>query len=78
MTNSKSQTDLLTEISSKLDTIIGFLVVRNIENDSSAIVEKLHKMGFSARVIAPIADLSENAVNIRLTRLKKKSTNKAK
>jgi len=78
MTNSKSQTDLLTEISSKLDTIIGFLVVRDIENDSNAIVEKLHKMGFSVRAIAPIADISENAVKIRLTRLKKKSANKSK
>ncbi len=73
----KSQIDILLDISSKLDTVIGFQATRGMEGDSSAVVEKLNNMGLSARTIAPIANLSENAVNIRLTRLKKKSSKKS-
>jgi DNA-directed RNA polymerase specialized sigma24 family protein len=62
----------LQQISEKLDTIIAFLAARDM-SDSGAIVEKLAGMGFSARTIAPVAGITENAVAIRLSRLKKKA-----
>ena len=78
MTNSKSQIELMTEISEKLDSILGLLAVRGMEEDSNAVIQKLVGMGLSARAIASIVGLSENAVNIRLTRLKKKTAKKSK
>ena len=74
MSNEKSQTELLSEISEKLDIVLGYLAVRGIEGDAAAIVDKLHKLGLSAKTIAPVAGLTENAVNIRLTRMKKRRT----
>ena len=65
-----TQRDSLQEISEKLDTVIAFLATRDI-SDSGEIVEKLAGMGFSAKTIAPVAGISENAVAIRLSRLKK-------
>jgi hypothetical protein len=35
-------------------------------------------MGFGAKVIAPVAGTTENAISIRLTRMKKKAPGKAK
>lgn len=67
-----TQADTLQQISEKLDTIIAFLAARDM-SDSGAIVEKLAGMGFSARTIAPVAGITENAVAIRLSRLKKKA-----
>lgn len=72
-----TQTDSLQEISEKLDTVIAFLATRDV-SDSGAIVEKLAGMGFSAKTIAPVAGITENAVAIRLTRIKKKKKNKKK
>lgn len=70
-----TQTDSLQEISEKLDTVIAFLATREI-SDSGEIVEKLASMGFGAKTIAPVAGISENAVAIRLSRLKKKTKKK--
>ena len=78
MSHDKSEIDLLTEISAKLDSILGLLATRGIEDDPGAIVNKLHGMALSPRVIAPIAGLSENAVSVRITRMRKKSPAKAK
>lgn len=72
-----THTDSLQEISEKLDTVIAFLATRDI-SDSGAIVEKLAGMGFSAKTIAPVASITENAVAIRLSRLKKKTKKKKK
>lgn len=66
-----TQTDALQEISEKLDTIIAFLATRDL-SDSGAIVEKLAAMSFSAKTIARVAGITENAVAIRLSRMKKK------
>ena len=66
-----TQADSLQLISDKLDTIIAFLAARDM-SDSGAIVEKLASMGFSAKTISPVAGISENAVAIRLSRLKRK------
>ena len=78
MANSKSQVELMTEISEKLDSILGLLAIRGIEDDWNAVIQKLMGMGLNARTIVPIAGLSENAVNIRLSRIKKKQPGKIK
>lgn len=72
-----TQTDSLQEISEKLDTVIAFLATRDV-SDSGQIVEKLARIGFGAKTIAPVAGITENAVAIRLTRLKKKTKKKKK
>ena len=69
----KSQAELLTEISLKLDSILAFLVARANQEDQGAVVKRLYENGLSAEVIGRITGISENAVNIRLTRLRKKS-----
>lgn len=76
--SAKPQGDVLQDISSKLDVIIAFLAARGLENDTGALVEKLAGMGFGAKVIAPVAGTTENAISIRLTRMKKKAPGKTK
>ena len=71
MSSDASQNELLFEISQKLDLILALLAVRGLEDNQSAIVKKLYEMGMSAKIIAPVAGMSENAVNIRLTRMRK-------
>ena len=73
--NNKSQLEVLNDISEKLDTVIGFLAARDI-SDSGAIVEKLATMGLSNKTISPVAGMTENAVAIRLSRMKKKKKKK--
>ena len=72
MSNTASEPELLSEISDKLNVIIGMLAIRGLEDDQGASVEKLHGLGLRPRVIGPIVGLSENAVNVRLTRSRKK------
>jgi hypothetical protein len=76
--NTKAQGDVLQDISGKLDVIIAFLAVRGLEKDTAALVEKLTGMGFGAKVIARVAGTSENAIAIRLSRMKKKTPGKSK
>jgi len=76
--STKAQGDVLQDISGKLDVIIAFLAARGLENDTSALVEKLAGMGFGAKVIAPVASTTENAIAIRLSRMKKKTPGKDK
>jgi len=76
--STKAQGDVLQDISGKLDVIIAFLAARGLENDTPALVEKLAGMGFGAKVIAPVASTTENAIAIRLSRMKKKSPGKNK
>jgi hypothetical protein len=68
----RTQDELLQEILSKLDIVVAFLAARGLESDPSAVVERLAALGFGSKVIAPVAGLTENAVAIRLTRMKKK------
>lgn len=74
----RTQDELLQEISSKLDVVVAFLATRGLETDQSAVVEKLAGMGFGSKVIAPVAGLTENAVAIRLSRMKNKTSKKDK
>ena len=73
MGREKSQSEILEDISLKLDAVLSFLATRELENNQGDVVRKLYEIGLSAQVIARIAGLSENAVNIRLTRLRKKA-----
>ena len=75
MSDEKTQTELLHDISEKLDIVMGFLVARSI-GDSSELVERLHNMGLGPKAIAPVVGISENAAGIRVSRLKKKSIGK--
>jgi hypothetical protein len=75
--NDESQHEMLAEISEKLDAILGFMVVRDLKGDASLIVPKLKAMGMSVKTIALVSGISENAVAIRLTRLKKPGARQA-
>lgn len=68
--------DHLADISEKLDAIIGFMSIRDIEGNTTAIVTRLHEAGFNTKVIARVSGLSENAIAIRLSRAKRKPVEK--
>ena len=71
MSSATSQNDLLDNIARKLDLILAFLAVRGLEDDQGAMVKKLDGLGMNAKTIAAVVGLSENAVKIRLHRLRK-------
>lgn len=77
MNNKTAGVDQLAQISEKLDTVVGFLAVRGIESDPSAMIERLRGLGVGTKVIARVTGMTGNAVAIRLTRMKKKISNKA-
>lgn len=68
----KSDTELLGEISRKLDSVLAFLAAGAAQKDQAALVKRLYDNGLSADVIARVVGTSENAVNIRLTRIRQK------
>jgi len=78
MNRDKSQTELLADISLKLDTIMAFLASKVPQSEENALVDKLAKSGLSYDVIARVVGISENAAAIRLTRIRKKSGNARK
>jgi hypothetical protein len=67
----KTQLELLEDISDKLDVVIGFLAVRNT-SDTTEQFKRLAEMKLHPRHIAAVVGISENAVAVRLTRMKKK------
>lgn len=69
----KSQTELLAEISLKLDSVLGFLAASALKEDQGAVVKRLSENGLTVDSIARVAGISENAVNIRLHRIRKKA-----
>ncbi len=60
-----------TIILEKLDTIIGFLAVRGV-TDETKVSERLFNLGIADRAIAKVMGITDNAVSIRKSRLKKK------
>lgn len=74
--NTKIRGDTLQEISQKLDVVIAFLAARGLENNTAALVKKLADMGFGPKIIAPVVGTTENAIAIRLSRLRKKTPRK--
>jgi hypothetical protein len=59
-----------TVILEKLDTIIGFMAIRGLDDDA-AISERLFNLGIADRAIAKVMNITDNAVSIRKSRLKK-------
>jgi hypothetical protein len=75
MNSPQTEPSLLADISQRLDLIIGLLVVHAMENaDVSKKVERLQELKLSPRIIARATGISENAANIRLSRLRRKSS----
>jgi transposase len=77
MAREKSQTEILADISLKLDTLLSLLAAKIPEGEQGALVEKLYSQGHSTPAIARIVGISENAVAIRLTRLRQKAAKAA-
>ena len=66
----KTQQDVLAEISEELDSILGFMAIKGIEGDASKVVARLRDMGLGAKSISRVSGLTENAVAIRISRMK--------
>lgn len=77
MSNVRSQPDVLADISEKLDSILGFLAIRGIEGDAAKVVIRLRDLGLGPKGIARVAGITENAVSIRLSRMKKPKAGKS-
>jgi hypothetical protein len=67
--------DLLKEISEKLDNILGFLAVRGVEGEDE-IVLRLAAFGMGPKAISRVTGDTENAVGLRLMRLRRKAEQK--
>ena len=68
--------EVMRGISEKLDGILGFMAAKECKGDAALIVPKLKGLGISNKTIALVAGISENAVAIRVTRMKKPSSRK--
>lgn len=73
MNSSKLDRELLTAISEKLDIVVGILAAKECEGDENDKIKLLHGYGLSNAVISKVLGLSQNAVAIRMTRMRKKS-----
>jgi hypothetical protein len=73
---SNTKGDGLDDISEKLDGILGFLAVRELKGDVNKMLPRLKEMGLSTKMIAVITGLTENAIAIRFSRLKKPAPKK--
>ena len=62
--NSKSTEELLSEISQKLDAVIGVLAIQSIENIDDKIYT-LKKLGFKSDEIGPLVGLKGTSVRDR-------------
>ena len=72
MSKAKSDTELLADISRKLDSVLAFLTAGAAQKNEGEVFERLYKNGHPPDVLARILGISENAANIRATRLKQK------
>ena len=65
-----SDKELLEQISSKLDIVIGLLAIQNIEDGENAKIRVLAGFGLGPSLIGNMLGMSGNAVSIRLSRMK--------
>jgi hypothetical protein len=77
MSADKSNVDHLTEISEKLDAVLGFMAISKVGEDLGKFVPRLKAMGLSPKAISRVTGITENAVAIRISRLKAASTKKS-
>ena len=71
-----TEAELLGEIGTKLDRIIGLLVAQQNDRDENEKVKALFELGLDAGSIASVLGLSKNAVNIRKTRMRQSTKKK--
>jgi hypothetical protein len=76
MSADKSNVNYLAEISEKLDAVLGFMAISNQTEDLGKFVPRLKAMGLSPKAISRVTGITENAVAIRISRLKAASTKK--
>ena len=76
MSADKSNVNYLAEISEKLDAVLGFMAISNQTADLGKFVPRLKAMGLSPKAISRVTGITENAVAIRISRLKAASTKK--
>jgi hypothetical protein len=76
LATAKTQSDILTDINNKIGGILGFLAVRDLKGDVSKMLPRLKEMGLDYKMMALVTGVSENAIAIRLSRMKKKSPKK--
>jgi DNA-directed RNA polymerase specialized sigma24 family protein len=76
MSADKSNVNYLAEISEKLDAVLGFMAISNLTEDLGRFVPRLKAMGLSPKAISRVTGITENAVAIRISRLKAASTKK--
>jgi hypothetical protein len=72
----KTQQDALGDISEKLDSVLGFMAIKGIEGDAGKVVVRLRDLGLSAKCIARVSGMTENAVAIRFSRMNKPKAKK--
>ena len=65
----KTERELLSEVSNKLDRIIGLLAIQDKDEDTK--IRILYGLGFDAPSIGSLVGLSANAVRVRKSRGKK-------
>lgn len=66
-----TDTDLLQEISGKLDKLIGIFAIQGVEEENKKI-RILNELGFSHGLVGTLIGISANAVEIRVRKAKKK------
>lgn len=74
MSIERPYSDMLAEISHKLDIIIGLLTVRSMDaQDLDAVFARLRDiMKLNPKVVARVVGITENAAAIRYSRMKRK------
>jgi hypothetical protein len=72
----KAKADVLDDINEKLGGVLGFLAVRELKGDVNKMLPRLKEMGLSTKMMALITGLTENAIAIRFSRLKKPAPKK--
>lgn len=65
----KTERELLAEISAKLDRIIALMATIGVDEEEK--VARLHTMGLDQRTIASVTGLRPNTVAVRLFRMRK-------
>ncbi len=73
MSKASSETELLAEISRKLDSVLAFLSASAAAKDEGEVFRRLYENGHSAEEIGRVMGITENAAAIRMTRLRQKA-----
>lgn len=72
----KSELDLLSKISKKLDRVIVLLAVEQVGDDNNNKVMALYDFGFGPATVSKSMGISPKAVKLRLKRIRKQTQEK--